>query len=146
MGTIEKSYNVITILIPPNGPSSCYCYITKLMINKSTSCKQDFFSISWGRRIANPPQVNLSKFGYMWKREVEFFLKPHYVLNDLQEPIIKIWQIQPFFPLEMWWIWKMFFTKKFPLWQNFAQKKALHVIWSQWTIPKFEELKFTNFS
>jgi hypothetical protein len=44
------------------------------------------------------------------------------------------------------------FHKKIPLWQNFAQKKTLHVIWSQWTIPKFddstkfEELTFTNFS
>ncbi len=42
----------------------------KKIKNKSTSCKQGFFSISWGRWIGKPPQVNLAKFGYMWKREV----------------------------------------------------------------------------
>jgi hypothetical protein len=47
--------------------------------------EQDFSSILLGRWVGNYPQEDLAKFGYKYDNNVEFFIKPHYILATCKD-------------------------------------------------------------
>jgi hypothetical protein len=50
------------------------------------------------------PQEGLATFGYRPKRKVDLFFCETllYILTNMQEPMVEIWEFQLFFPLKTW--------------------------------------------